>query len=135
MQRTQQVHVNKDKVFYVLATAMTIGHRQRCKFWKTFLQKVSFIQMTMPANSSQVLEPCGFLSCNIRSSFPEQGVTCHIFLHSAEVHYFIHKGPRPCCITRLKFLSTPWVWGPIVGPNHSPCFSAHRMPTHYFIAG
>ena len=75
------------------------------------------------------------LSCRVRSSFPEQGVTCHIILHSAEVRYFTHKGPRPCCTTRRSFLSTSWVWGPVVGPNHSPCFSAHRMPTHYCMAG
>ena len=35
-------------VFYALATATTIGHRQRCKFWKRFLQKVAFIQKIMP---------------------------------------------------------------------------------------
>ena len=35
------------------------------------------------------LEPCGFLSGSVRSSFPEQGVTCHILLHSAEVRYSI----------------------------------------------
>jgi hypothetical protein len=39
----------------------------------------------MPNSQHRVLVPWEHLFCSVRSSFPEQGVTCHIFLHSVEV--------------------------------------------------
>ncbi|CAM0882688.1 unnamed protein product [Alopecurus aequalis] len=43
------------------------------------------VRRLCPPIDHRWLEPCGFLSGSVRSSFPEQGVTCHILLHSAEM--------------------------------------------------
>ena len=134
VQRTQQVQVIKDKVFYALTTATTIGHRQRCKF----LEKVSFILKTMPAKSTGHSEPCGFLSGSVRSSFPEQGVTCYIFLHSAEVRYFYPWGfPRQRI--RVAFsLHTSGVWSQVWGSKpfvvllRTPCAHFHSSEVWIF---
>jgi hypothetical protein len=47
--------------------------------------KIAFTFENYARQPTQVLVPWEHLSCSVRSSFPEQGVTCHIFLHSAEV--------------------------------------------------
>ena len=76
---------------------------------KTFLQKVYFILKTMPASlhrlnrTSRSSFPAAFVV-----PFPEQGVTSHNLIHSAEVRYFSHKRTYPCCqpgvLSRPHFL-------------------------------
>ena len=84
-----------------------------------------------PSGVTGVRASWSHLSCSVRSSFPEQGVTCHTFLHFAEVRCFTHKRSQPCCTTGRSFLSTlSLVWGPVDDPSHSPCFSTtpHAHP-------
>ena len=58
--------------------------------------KVYFILKSYVRQSSQVDQNfVEFLSCRVRSSFPEQGVTSHIF-NSAEVRCFTHERSYPC---------------------------------------
>jgi hypothetical protein len=52
-----------------------------------------------------------FLSCRVRSSFPEQGVTSHNLIHSAEVRCFTHKRSKPCCTTGRSFPSIHFSMG------------------------
>ena len=65
---------------------------------QTFLQKVYFILKTMPVSlhrltrTSRSSFPAAFVI-----PFPEQGVTSHNLIHSAEVRYFSHKRTYPCC--------------------------------------
>ena len=61
-------------------------------FGKGFFKRLLLFWRQCPSLLTGHPEPCGFLSGNVRSSFPEQGVTCYIFLHSAEVRYFTHEG-------------------------------------------
>ena len=89
--------INKDKVFYALATATTIGHRQRCKFWKSFLQKVAFIQKTMPViahRSSRTL----WVPFRRRSQLlpVTRGNMLHLFTHYRGA-LFSHKGSSAYC--------------------------------------
>ena len=119
-------------MFDALTTAQDSKESQaNARFYKTFLQEVAFILKTMPVILHRARTFMEFLSCSVRNSFPEQGVTCYSFLHSAEVRYFTHKRSRPCCTTRRTFLSTlSLVWGPVFDPSHSLCFSTtpHAHP-------
>ena len=61
-------------------------------FRKHFWERSNFIYEIYDLLVSRAARiPCGFLSRHVRSSFPEQGVTCHNLIHSAEVRYFTHR--------------------------------------------
>jgi hypothetical protein len=65
----------------------------------------------MPNSQHRVLVPWEHLSCSVRSSFPEQGVTCHIFLHSAEVcpsRRYQSLVAQPGDLSRPYFLGVGW---------------------------
>ena len=74
---TQQVHW---WVFDALAKPQTGGH-QPMQVFVNISSKVYFILKNYVRQPSQVdYNFVEFLSCRVRSSFPEQGVTSHIFI-------------------------------------------------------
>jgi hypothetical protein len=98
----------------------------------------------MPNNQHRVLVPWEHLSCRVRSSFPEQGVTCHIFLHSAEVcpskrdqslaaqpgvhsrPHFRGVGPSHWSKPFTAFSTLPWFHLPaILGYHHWSITTSH----------
>jgi hypothetical protein len=92
--------------------------------------KIAFTYENYAQQPTQVVVPWEHLSCGIRSSFPEQGVTCHIFLHSAEV---CPSKRDQSLVAQLSDLSRPHFLG--VGPSHwskpITAFSVQRMPTQF----
>jgi hypothetical protein len=71
--------------------------------------------------------PWEHLSCRVRSSFPEQGVTCHILLHSAEV---CPSKRDQSLVAQLScmLVHTSLVWGPVIDPSQSQPSSHNACP-------
>ena len=90
--------------------------------------KVYFILKNYVRQPSQVDQNfVEFLSCRVRSSFPEQGVTSHIF-NSAEVRCFTHERSYPCY--QPGVLSRPHFLGVRPSIRPKPITVLLRDPAH-----
>jgi hypothetical protein len=118
MSVTQQVSLNKSCVIctiYSLRPKRAVG---LCKVLSRFSWKIAFTLENYAQQPTQVIVPWEHLSFRVRSSFPEQGVTCHIFLHSAEVCPFKRDQSLAAQLSSL-LVHTSLVWGPVIDPSQS----------------
>lgn len=74
-----------------------------------------------------------FLSCRIRSSLTGSGSDSHNLIHSAEVRYFSHKRPYPCCQPGSRFRPHLLGVGPSIRSKPITAFSA-TPHTHPFVS-
>ena len=73
-----------------------------------------------------------FLSCRVRSSLPGTGSDSHNSVSSAEVRYFSHKRPYPCCQPGVNF-PVHTSFGVRPGVRSKPTPPSPRLQTHPFV--
>ena len=101
--------------------------------------KVAFILKTMSDSLHRLTRTfVGFLFCRVRSSFPEQGVTCHNSYTLQRCITFPTRDLRLCCtVGSMSMFKLPWFEAqPKIQANHCPLRDPHvplvyAMPTSW----
>jgi hypothetical protein len=134
MSVTQQVSLDRSCVICTIYSHRPKRVIGKCRVLSRVSWKIVFTSENYAQQPTQVVVPWEHLSYRVRSSFPEQGVTCHIFLHSVEV---CPSKRDQNLAAQLGVHSCPHFHG--VGPSHwskpITAFSTQRMLTQFTQAG